>query len=117
MTRRMHKGNELAYTLNVIGRDELLLCKDILELRIVLLGKFKTMCHLYNDASFLRFSDTTAARACHVGEEFILLSGQVNFEPTIHPAMQIEAIKITQTQVPIQNFEMDTAQFLESKIN
>src|SRR5580765_4635324 len=103
MSRGMHMCDELPYTFDAICGHQALLPKDILELSIVLICKFQIVRLLDEDPFSLSFSDTAAARARHIGKEFSLVTGQVNFESAINPVLNAEPAKIHRSQVPIHN--------------
>jgi hypothetical protein len=99
----MHVYEELPYTVDAIGGRQALLCKDILELSVVLIGKFQVVRLLDQDPLFLSLSDTATAGARHVGEEFIFVTGQINFESAIDSMLNTESAKVAHSQVPIHH--------------
>src|SRR5262245_7407364 len=105
----MHMCNELPYTFDAICGHQALLRKDILELRIVLICKLHIIRFLDQDPLFFSFSDTAAAGARHAGEEFILVTGQVNFESAIDSMLNPKSSKIAHSQVPVHHLQMNTS--------
>src|ERR1044071_1739839 len=104
-----HMCNELPYTFDAICGHQTLLRKDFLELSVVIICKFKIVRFLDQDSIFLGFSDTSAAGTTHAGEEFVLITGQINFESTIHPILKIEPAQIPHSEVPIHHLVMNAS--------
>src|SRR5690348_11752843 len=94
MSRWVHMGNELSDTFKVIGRHQVLLCKNVLKLSVILFGKFHIMGFLYVNAFSFCFANTTAAGARHSSKQFLFIPSQIHFKSVTESILSIKAFKI-----------------------
>jgi hypothetical protein len=102
-------SNKLPYTLDAVSRHEPLFPKDILELGIVVIGKFKVVCFFNKDPFPVCFPNTPTAGAFHFGKEFILVASKVNFKTAIEPVLNAKTAKIGFCRLSVHAFQMQTS--------
>ena len=105
----MKESNKQAYAIDAVGRYEPLFAKDILELSIVVIGKFQVVRFLDGDPFSIGFSNAPAAGALHVGKELILVEGEVQLKTVVEPRLNPKAAEIGFRHVSVHHLQMDAS--------